>query len=727
MIQQFIRTSHYRVSTNLNTYLKSYLTGKALTAIDGIQITNDNYAVAVELLRERFGRSELIIDEHMACLLQIRPVQDAKNVERLRSMLDAVQTGVRSLEALGVNSDSYGVLLLSVLRNGVPSELNLEYHRKHDAEQSTRSSDELLAFLKFLKNEVKSRERSQYRSKSSDCDGGRNDNRQKRYPPSAAALTLGMERESLECIFCASNNHASKPCDSPISLDTRKAILARDNRCFRCAKRNHRSRECRNSKWLKCAKCSGRHITPLCDPNWANKNETATRMKTPVARAGADATRTQATLQSSLKITDQSTGCSSGEILLQTAQVWAEGRRERVLVRLLLDGGCQRTFIRSDLSKRLGLRVLGEEDITIFTFGEDATGEQRTCRRVELCLTSQHDRRDVRVGALQVPMICSDVMKAPVDILRYQLHAQGIVIADASLHGIQCEDGISVLIGADNYWAMVTGGLKRLDKTLVAVETIFGWTVQGPTTTDSSATRSSTGVMRVAVTGAVNREISAQLRAFWELEHMGIKEEQTTVTNENEIINQFEDTVKVENGRYQVSFPWNEKVARLRDNKDIAMKRLGSLTKRLLRDEQIMKEYDTGIREYMENGFAEEAPETAIASPNPVYYMRHQSVVRCDSQTTKLRIVFDASSSAPGCLSLNDTFSAGPNLNPSLIDLLKFWIHQIAVLADIEKAFLQVSLSEEDSDALRFLWYKETPLPGMELPPIVTWTYSINV
>ncbi|XP_064475573.1 uncharacterized protein LOC135389456 [Ornithodoros turicata] len=362
------------------------------------------------------------------------------------------------------------------------------------------------------------------------------------------------------------------------------------------------------------------------------------------------------------------------------------------------------------------------EDVTIFTFGEDATGEQRTCRRVELWLTSQHDRRDVRVEALEVPMICSDVMKAPVDILRDQLHAQGIVIADASLHGIQCEDGISVLIGADNYWPMVTGGLKRLDKTLVAVETIFGWTVQGPTTTDSSATRSSTGVMRVAVTDAVNRKISAQLRAFWELEHMGIKEEQSTVTNENEILNQFEDTVKVENGRYQVSFPWNEKVARLRDNKEIAMKRLGPLTKRLLRDEQIMKEYDTGMREYMENGIAEEAPETAIASPNPLYYMPHQSVVRCDSKTTKLRIVFDASSSAPGCLSLNDTLSSGPNLNPSLIDLLlKFRIHQIAVLADIQKAFLQVSLSEEDRDALRFLWYKETPLPGMELPPIVTW------
>ena len=52
--------------------------------------------------------------------------------------------------------------------------------------------------------------------------------------------------------------------------------------------------------------------------------------------------------------------------------------------------------------------------------------------------------------------------------------------------------------------------------------------------------------------------------------------------------------------------------------------------------------------------------------------------------TTKLRVVFDASSHATGCLSLNDCLMKGPNLNPDLLSiLLKFRQHKVAFMADI--------------------------------------------
>lgn len=74
------------------------------------------------------------------------------------------------------------------------------------------------------------------------------------------------------------------------------------------------------------------------------------------------------------------------------------------------------------------------------------------------------------------------------------------------------------------------------------------------------------------------------------------------------------------------------------------------------------------------------------------------------SQTTKRRLVFDASSSAGGRVSLNGVLESGPHLNPGLIVLLiRFRTHNIAVIADIEKAFLQVSFSESDRSAVRFL------------------------
>ena len=58
--------------------------------------------------------------------------------------------------------------------------------------------------------------------------------------------------------------------------------------------------------------------------------------------------------------------------------------------------------------------------------------------------------------------------------------------------------------------------------------------------------------------------------------------------------------------------------------------------------------------------------------------------------------------------SINDCLSKGPNLLVSLLAiLLRFRLFQVTVLADIEKAFLQVCIHPDDIDALRILWYKD--------------------
>ena len=95
---------------------------------------------------------------------------------------------------------------------------------------------------------------------------------------------------------------------------------------------------------------------------------------------------------------------------------------------------------------------------------------------------------------------------------------------------------------------------------------------------------------------------------------------------------------------------------------------------------------------------------------NPTYYLPHRAVINEERLTTKLRVVFDASSHAEGCQSLNDCLMTGPNLNPELLSiLLKFRKHEVAFMADITKAFLQIYIREQDRDALRFLWLNDLP------------------
>ena len=63
---------------------------------------------------------------------------------------------------------------------------------------------------------------------------------------------------------------------------------------------------------------------------------------------------------------------------------------------------------------------------------------------------------------------------------------------------------------------------------------------------------------------------------------------------------------------------------------------------------------------------------------------------------------------------LNDCLYSGPSLLPSFADvLMRFRFHKVALVADIEKAFLMVSISPSDRDALRFIWlddiHKDNP------------------
>ncbi|XP_075536007.1 uncharacterized protein LOC142571494 [Dermacentor variabilis] len=689
-------------------YLTSYLTGKAAAAIEGLPISDRNYDIAVKTLIERFGKEDVIIEDHMSRLLDVRPVHDLRDIERLRSLYDEIRSGVRSLEALGVSSSTYGTLLLTVLRKSIPSELCLAYFRRKAASPET-PQHELLSFLDFMREEVESRERAQSALRRGYQDAAirqkapiKGDVRLQN--PSASVLTV-TDGET-QCAFCGAEGHQPANCVAPVPMAKKKEVMSRERRCYKCAKKKHRAAECRTARWLKCAKCSGLHATGVCELNQRPTHPPSI----------GDAAPAETAVQSSLQV-----GPALGKtrVLLQTARAYAEGQHNSALVRMLLDGGSQRTFVRQDVSRRLNLRVIGGEKLAIYAFGSERPSEERRCHRVECWLRNWRNNTRVRIEALEVPEICGDLLPPPDDSTASIAREQDLQLADTLPDGYNPGVGVELLIGADHYWDIATGNVKRLGEKLVAMETAFGWTLQGTESTSSVATfLSSTGVMRVGVTTAPD-EISRQLRSFWELEHLGIVNDTQLTAKEDSVLRAFEETITQKNGRYQVALPWKENASDLTDNTSIASHRLHSLTAKLLRHEETVLDYDQAIRNYLQAGHAEEANELGESPLGPIYYMPHRGVVRPGSETTKLRVVFDASSKAAGKLSLNDVLFAGPNLNPNLADILiRFRVHNVAIMSDIEKAFLQIELAESARDAVRFLWYQSTPGQGDALPPI---------
>ncbi|GFU08924.1 integrase catalytic domain-containing protein [Trichonephila clavipes] len=188
-----------------------------------------------------------------------------------------------------------------------------------------------------------------------------------------------------------------------------------------------------------------------------------------------------------------------------------------------------------------------------------------------------------------------------------------------------------------------------------------------------------------------------------ELESIGVKNENCS-SEEDVSFEMFKQRVHFKNGRYEVELPWKRDSNELSDNFSLAKRRLGSLMRKMQRDKVLYSEYCKVLKNYLDEGIIEKVTNPFIPTNNPVFYLPHQVIIKNESLTTKLRLVFDASAHEEKQLSLNDCLFHGVNLNPNILDLLiSFRSNKIAVLADVEKAFLQISLAPKDKDVVRFL------------------------
>ena len=93
-----------------------------------------------------------------------------------------------------------------------------------------------------------------------------------------------------------------------------------------------------------------------------------------------------------------------------------------------------------------------------------------------------------------------------------------------------------------------------------------------------------------------------------------------------------------------MSLPFKEGHALLSDNFTLSKQRLMPLLKRLKTQPQVLAEYNEILEEQEQLGIIETVPVTEIAAEvGEVHYLPHRAVTRKDKQTTRLRIVYDAS------------------------------------------------------------------------------------
>ncbi|GFW22676.1 DUF1758 domain-containing protein [Trichonephila clavipes] len=134
-------------------------------------------------------------------------------------------------------------------------------------------------------------------------------------------------------------------------------------------------------------------------------------------------------------------------------------------------------------------------------------------------------------------------------------------------------------------------------------------------------------------------------------------------------------------------------------------------TKKKLMASGKLEAYREVFDNWLNLGIIEKIPQGEISG---AHYLPHRPVIKAGS-TTRTRPVFNASSHVLGSPSLDDCLSTGPNLIEIIPTILnRFRWNYIGVTSDIEKAFLQVSISEKDRDYLRFFWLGKDDLESVE-------------
>lgn len=369
------------------------------------------------------------------------------------------------------------------------------------------------------------------------------------------------------------------------------------------------------------------------------------------------------------------------------------------------------SFITSTCSQRLGLHRYNS-NYFIEGIGSKKVGVSKG--KVDLQITSlRNDIEPFMIEALVLPKISSQL---PQEMLDEGAIAdlRELNLADPSFYR---PGNIDILIGAEHYLSLLKSGhFEPSLSSLIAHETILGWVVSGTTTFDDSKL--------LVHCSSIN--VDESLQKFWEVEE--IKTTPPKSPHDIYCENLFLKTIKQNNdGKFILQLPFSENAAPLGESKSMAIKRWYTIERRLMKDAVIRDQYLKFMEDYIQLGHMELIPTNEpIISNSKLFYLPHHSVLKVDSSTTKLRVVFDASAKSSSGRSLNDNLLVGPTIQQTLYQiLLRFRFHKYVMAADIEKMYRQILIDERHTNFQRIVWRRHPDEPLQEYR-LLTVTYGTS-
>ena len=725
--------------------LKGALVGKAARSIAALPPTNENYPEAIQTLQSRFGDPEMV-KQHLWDKLHKLSYSKSQN---LSETVDTIEETVRQLNAL--HEDTSHPYFAQMIQQILPPSVNIELENMRHPGVPWQMN----ALLQSLRWIIQKRERvSQFERMSP----GKQQPSMPSKPPWEQSATGGRSGvmfpyhsnknpPTVPCAFCHESGHWNEDCLN-YPLRSRGKRAATLGLCSLCLKSGHTRMSCQTTK--PCIHCGKNdHNRALCfslSQKKADGKFPGKKFPTKTESSHGDAQQQPTVVTTSEEIQPEKTDgncatCMETPMMMDgtfcMAHVHVRNPHEPTKLleaQLFMDSGSKRSFIQSDLAAKLNLKATPND----FSLGRFACSNREYVKSSLVTfeiICRDGSTESIMANTLPVLTMSMDRPALSKDDLQYLKQIPTDFLAEKVSESVT-SDRPSIILGVNYFWDMLTTEKKKkLPSGLYMVPSKFGLLITGASEVNGppeSFQTSDGNLCSVMVENLVNQSIPVlnlhtepdeyvkrsllpNLEDFWSLEAIGVTDN-PEVNDADMALKQFNSKVKINSeGRIEVGLPWRKEPPDLPDNYGLAFGQLKSQMRKYRENPDLLQKVNTIMEEQLASGKIEiVSPEKS--TKGPVSYLPHHPVVTPLKETTKVREVFNGSAKTRKEFnSINDCLYPGPVILPDLVGMIfRCRFHPIILTCDIEKAFLQISIREEDRNALRFLWLKDVTIPQVE-------------
>lgn len=639
-------------------YLRKYLKADALALIEGLPLVNESYTQALALLKNRYDNKCILITHHINILLDLQPISKG-TAQNLRHLVSQARQQIGALKGLGQKVEYWDMVIVTILIR----KLDSYSCRAYFTERDQVSLPTLNEFLEFVEKRALSFEESQ-----------QTEGKSHPFSKSQARVNNHASVSPVSCKFCQSADHKLYLCKKfqLLSIDEKLEFVDKNNICKICL--NFHKNKCKF--FFKCEVCKSKtHHTVLHKEEAKKKEE---------------------------QLCCQNSTTSTNMILLPTIKVKIYSETGScIIAKGLLDSGSQTSFITSNLMRKLCLPTFKHE-VKISALGQK---EKLITKAANIMINSLHDDYNCNALFSVVDNITSFLPQSKFDLKDIEF-PNNIKLADNEFN---VPGQISFLLSSEVFFKiMLPDKIELNGGNLCLLSTKFGYVLSGNIKRENICLTSINEHKVVLHATTIQTEnVDLLLQQFWEEQH-------TPEINKEDIVKpdiceaEFKNSVQLINNRFQVRLPLKVPIEELHlgDSFTLALQRLNNLTKRFNKNPELKEAYSEFIREYVDLGHAEIIDLASSTTPiDQFYFMPHHPIIRKDSKTTKLRVVFDASAKAKSNLSLNDVLHNGPVVQKGLFEILiLFRSYEFIALCDVRQMYRQIRTDPSQNNLQNILW-----------------------